>query len=343
MRQIHRRRLIMLSSLAKNKTKTNPHVGSFLYENDLVTAEDYHRNYGGPHAELNSIRRYKKEKLTNSLTNNSIFVSLEPCNHHGKTPPCTDLIVKNEISSCHIIHKDPNPLMQGKSLTYLKEQGVNVTVEGGPKVRSEVRFEKNITTHLPYIILKCAVTADGFMDDRGQPIAITSPLTNIISHKWRSDCDAILIGRNTLLNDNPKLTVRNFYGDDPLRIVLSSQKIEYIEDYHIADDQNYLEINVGDSSEGNQFFGKPLSEILKLLYDEYKIGSILVEGGSKTLQSFIDADLWDEIRILRNPALEVNAGTKMPNLKDAHLADRLSIRGNELELYVNQKYLLKKN
>lgn len=341
-KDLYTRRLYMIANICQNNVNTNPSVGSFIDIDRKVVCEDYHRKFGGPHSEVNTIQRKNADVHLCKRKDLTIYVSLEPCNHNGKTPPCTDLIIKNEIENCMVTRVDPNSLMQGKSLELLKSKGINTSLISTPKRRDELRFEKNITQKLPYVILKFAESSDHFLDQSGSPVEISNSITSILVHKWRSESDGILIGKRTLINDNPKLTIRNYFGTNPLRIVLSQQIISDIDQFEIAIDENYLNlISKTLDADGNQK-EKSLQTLLEILYSQHNIGSIFVEGGSETIQKFIDMDLWDEIRSITNTELKLEAGTLAPTIKNAIMVDSKRIKNDEVRLYYNKKYLLNK-
>lgn len=342
-KDLYARRLHMIANICQNKVITNPCVASLIDIDGTIVCEDYHRIYGGPHAEVNTIRRKNLDPSLSSRDNLDLYVSLEPCNHNGKTPPCTDLIIKNKFNNCYTTRIDPNPLMQGKSIEYLNQHHIKTTVISFAKRRHEIRFEKNITEGLPYVILKFAHSSDGFLDKNGSPVQISNQLSSVLVHKWRSECDGILIGKNTLVRDNPKLTVRNYFGKDPLRIILSSDPIPDIKRYNVAQDDNFINLTTPDNKSSEISHAGSLLNQLQELYQDFNIGSIFVEGGTKTLQHFIDQDLWDEIRTIENTTLKLESGTEVPELKNAYLAEEKRLRNDMVRLFYNPKYVLKKN
>ncbi len=305
------RHCFYLAEKGQGWVSPNPMVGAVLVHDGEVIGEGFHRVFGGPHAEvmaIHSVIEQNKARIPLSC----LYVSLEPCNHHGKTPPCTQLIVasgiKNLIYSC----MDPNPQMSGKSLQWLKNQGIKVC---GPVLEQEGRFlirafSTNVMEKRPYIILKFAQSADGFMGKEGQSIRISNEVSNLLVHKWRSHCDGIAIGFRTLQTDRPQLTTRHWPGKSPKRVLLSN-KSEIPQEYrnHFDDSSEIITLKPGTS--GN-WMGD-LANQMQQLYQK-GIGQLMVEGGPKTLQKFIDSGLWDEARVITNTQLQIKQGLKAPTL-----------------------------
>lgn len=310
--------------LAKNglcNTAPNPMVGAVIVCNGRIIGEGYHIRYGEAHAEVNAIRSVKDESLLKCST---IYVSLEPCSHYGKTPPCADLIIEKQIPRIVIGCQDPFPEVAGRGIRKLREAGREVIVgvlekECQSLIRRFVTFN---TMRRPYITLKWAESADRLIDlsrTNGQPVILSSPLTSMLVHKRRAETDAIIVGRRTALLDNPSLTVRNWHGKNPTRIVLDRMlslpdelnifngeipTLIFTEKRH-DEKQNVTYITV-------DFKHDLLPQIMEELYKQ-KIQSLLVEGGSQLLQSFIDAGLWDEIFIEKCPG-KLYSGIKAPEI-----------------------------
>lgn len=311
--------------LAKNglgRVAPNPLVGSIILHKGKIIGEGYHSKYGGAHAEVNAIQSVKNPELLKDAT---IFVNLEPCSHQGKTPPCADLIVASKIPKVVIAMRDPNPKVSGRGIDRLREAGIEV-IEGVCQSEAEFlnrRFITHQTENRPYIILKWAQSEDGYMDrDRSKTSDrkinwISHPATKKLVHLWRSEEQAILIGRNTVVNDNPRLDTREVSGPSPLRVIISRSG-ELPADSHVITDRNPTLIF-------NQTIDKELGEAkwIKLEGDllknslkhlsEMGISSVLVEGGAQILQSFMDANLWDEARIIQSQN-RLTAGLKAPEI-----------------------------
>lgn len=276
-------RCLQLAALGLGTVQPNPMVGAVIVHHDKVIGEGWHRKYGEPHAEVNAINSVKNREL---LKDSTIYVSLEPCSHFGKTPPCADLIIQNQIPKVVIAASDPNKKVNGKGIQKLKE--ANIEVVKDVLLEQSILLNKRFFTyqilHRPYIILKWAQTIDGYMDvERGSDTTpesywITNRSLRVLAHKMRDEEQAILVGYNTFINDKPQLTNRLFGSHQPLRCVATSTPESMPEETQNLD---FLFLN----EEPNQ--------IINALYDR-KIQSVIIEGGRKTLEHFIAADLWDE-------------------------------------------------
>jgi len=270
-------RALQLASLGLGNVQPNPMVGAVIVYNNQIIGEGWHHKYGEPHAEVNAIDSVKDKSL---LPKSTMYVTLEPCSHHGKTPPCADLICQYKIGRVVIANKDPNKKVNGKGIQQLQKAGINVSV--GVLAKEGILLNKRFFTyHLlqrPYIILKWAETKNGFMDvERSQKPEfywISNQELKVFSHKLRNEEQAILIGYNTLVNDQPKLTNRLFGEHQPYRFVASKDVLK---------------------TPPTPFTVLPSvpKELLRELYIR-KIQSVIIEGGKKTIQQFIDAELWDE-------------------------------------------------
>jgi diaminohydroxyphosphoribosylaminopyrimidine deaminase/5-amino-6-(5-phosphoribosylamino)uracil reductase len=307
-------------------------VGAVIVHDNRIIGEGYTSPYGGPHAEVNAINAVKDKSL---LKKSTIYVLLEPCSHFGKTPPCSDLIIKHNIPNVVIGCIDDNPEVAGKGIAKLKAHGCNVIVGVLEKECKDhlKRFFTFLNKKRPYIILKWAETQDGFIaplsKDEQKPVWITNIYSRQLVHKWRAEEQAILVGTNTVIADNPSLTVRDYEGENPIRIVLdNTNKLN----------KNY---NVFDASAKTiQFtnneldFDKPTaSQICSALY-QHNLNSVIIEGGSKTLQTFINENLWDEARVFIGKT-EFKEGVKAPILKKARLISEQNILDDFLKIYKN--------
>ena len=315
--------------LAKNgfgTTYPNPMVGSIIVYEDKIIGEGWHQKAGEPHAEVNAVRSVKDKSLLKKAT---IYVSLEPCSHFGKTPPCCDLIIANEIPNVVIGTVDPNEKVAGNGIKKLIAAGVNVTVGVLEKECHELnkRFFTYHNKKRPYIILKWAESQDGFLapekqvDQERTPVWITNQYSRQLVHKWRSEEQAILVGTQTVIDDNPKLNTRDWSGNNPVRIVLD-QNNRISKESFIFDDSVktivFTKSQINFSAENTTFevidFNQNIiPQILAVLYQN-QIQSIIIEGGLQTLQAFIDQDIWDEARIFIGETT-FNKGTKAPILQ----------------------------
>jgi len=296
--------------LAKNglgTTYPNPMVGSVIVCEGKIIGEGWHKKSGEPHAEVNAINSVKDKSL---LKKSTIYVSLEPCSHFGKTPPCCDLIIKNEIPNVVIGTVDLNKKVAGNGIKKLIEAGKNVTV-GVLEAECNELNKRFFTFHKkkrPYVILKWAETQDGFIAPltkaEQKPVWITNEFSRQLVHKWRSEEQAILVGTNTIIEDNPKLDTRDWTGNNPIRIVLD-QYNRIPKDSHIFDNRIKTFIFSSFTNTINKencifevidFQEKVAIQILNVLY-KHQIQSVIIEGGTQTLQTFIDEKLWDEARV----------------------------------------------
>jgi diaminohydroxyphosphoribosylaminopyrimidine deaminase/5-amino-6-(5-phosphoribosylamino)uracil reductase len=312
------RRAIELAEGGKGKVRPNPLVGCVIVHQGKIIGEGYHAQYGGPHAEVNAIAAVTNQKL---LADATAYVSLEPCSHWGKTPPCANLLIEKGIKSVVVATLDPNPLVAGKGVKLLEEAGISVQVgllEHEARWQNR-RFFCQIEQQRPYIILKWAQTADGFVArENFDSKWISGAQSRQLVHQWRAEEQAILVGKATALHDNPRLDVRDWVGSNPLRIVLDSN-LELPANLHLFDQQtptlcyNTLKSEVLPQLEWVKLpKGMALKEVLADLQRQ-KIQSVLVEGGSQVLQQFIAADLWDEARVFTAP-IHFERGIAAPKL-----------------------------
>lgn len=307
------RRCLQLARGGRQNAKPNPMVGAVIVaEDSRIIGEGYHVRCGEGHAEVNAFAsvRPEDEPLLGGAT---IYVSLEPCSHYGKTPPCADLIIRKGVRRCVVGCVDPFAKVHGRGIQKLRDAGIEVTVG---VLEAECRaINKRFITYnecrRPFITLKWAETANHFIDDHGHALAISTPFTKMLSHKLRAESDAILVGRVTDEREHPQLTTRDWAGPSPRRVVIDSRHPAF---------------------PGLDFSRPVLPQIMDWLYDE-KCQSLIVEGGAKTLQSFIDACLWDEIRVETAP-VTVTGGTPAPQVPaDARLISQNDYEGNIVRLF----------
>ena len=324
-------RCIELGKLGIGNTYPNPSVGCCLVVDDKIIGEGYTSIAGGNHAEVNAINSVKDKSL---IKDSTIYVTLEPCCHHGKTPPCVDKIVANGIKKVVIGIKDPNPLVCGKGIEKLKENGVEV-ISGVLKnecIEHHKRFLSYIINKRPYIILKWAETADGFIAPKEKNINKPYWISNIKSrqlvHKWRSEEQAILVGAKTIREDDPRLTTRDWEGKNCDIDILSKNSFQ--KDYKIFNQDS--KVKILDSQEID--YDKDIvKQVCDKFYDD-KILSIIVEGGTKTLSNFIDSGIWDEMRVFKTKE-KLGDGINGPIIK--HKASKeFDIGDNKLEYYLNK-------
>ncbi len=323
------KRCLQIAKNGLGTTRPNPMVGAVIVHNDLIIAEGFTSAYGGNHAEVNAINAVKDQSL---LSKSTIYVTLEPCSHFGKTPPCSDLIVRHKIPNVVIGCVDDNPEVAGKGIAKLRASGCNVTV-GVLEAECKAHHKRFFTFHnkkRPYIILKWAETADGFIapikKDEKKPVWITNKYSRQLVHKWRAEEQAILVGTNTVIEDNPSLTVRDWSGENPIRVVLDKTS-KLNADYTVFNDEaKTIRVTSEDID-----FEKPIAiQIANLLFKQ-NINSIIIEGGSQTLQTFIDENLWDEARIFIGN-VNFKTGIKAPKL-NGNLISESKIKNDLLKIY----------
>lgn len=334
-------RCIQLAGNGFCNAAPNPTVGAVIVHNDRIIGEGYHIRCGEGHAEVNAIASVKDESL---LKDSTIYVSLEPCSHYGKTPPCADLIISKGIPRVVVGCIDPFSLVSGRGIQKLKDAGIDVKVGVLEKECKNLirRFITFNTQKRPYITLKWAESADGFIDairNNGKPAILSTPLTSIYVHKLRAENKAILVGRRTALLDNPSLTVRNWHGNNPIRVVID-RKLNLPETLHLFDKTVHtLVFTEKERAEETNLtfiridFGQDIiPQILTELYNR-KIQTLLVEGGSMLLQSFIDAKLWDEIYI-EHARTKLYEGVESPRVSSGHASVFFSRGSSTIQHYV---------
>lgn len=311
--------------LAKNglcNAAPNPMVGAVIVHNDTIIGEGYHIRCGEAHAEVNAIRSVKDESL---LKDSTIYVSLEPCSHYGKTPPCADLIINKGIPRVVVGCQDPFALVAGRGIQKMRDAGIEVKV-GVLEEECRQLIRRFITFHTerrPFITLKWAESADGYIDlhrTGGQPYIFSSSLSSMLVHKRRAEHSAILVGRRTALLDNPSLTVRNWHGKSPVRLVID-KNLTLPKHLSLFDGSTRTLVFTQREDTPNLFqvefiqldFNRDiLPQIFEVLYQE-KLQTLMVEGGSILLQSFIDSGCWDEAYI-EHSSDYLKDGIKAPKL-----------------------------
>lgn len=335
------RRCFDLARLGAGKVSPNPMVGAVLVHEGKIIGEGWHEKFGEAHAEVNAIRSVLPENQR-LIPHSTLYCSLEPCFHFGKTPPCVDLILREKIPQVVVSCRDPNPQVAGQSLQKLQAAGVDVLAGILEKEGSVLNrpFFKWITLGQPYIILKWAQSADRFLAKTGERTAISSPETLRLVHRWRSESDAIFVGTTTVLADNPRLNTRLFFGKSPLRIALDLQG-KMPQTANLLDDSTETLI-LGKAREDKQWQRTKFVDIspknlipnlLNILVANKK-QILLVEGGAKMLEQFIEQGHWDEIRVLTNEQF-LFEGVAAPTLpSDAVLAEDIRIGADRVRVWV---------
>jgi diaminohydroxyphosphoribosylaminopyrimidine deaminase / 5-amino-6-(5-phosphoribosylamino)uracil reductase len=316
-------RCFQLAASGLGHAAPNPLVGCVIVHNNKVIGEGYHQRYGEAHAEVNAVDAVKDKSLLSEAT---VYVSLEPCSHFGKTPPCADLLVKHKVKRVVISCTDPNPEVSGKGIEKLKSAGIEVIKGICEKEGQELnrRFFTFFLKQRPYVILKWAQSLNGYIDRERKPgdtgqFNISSDLSRMLVHKWRSEEPAILVGTRTALNDNPQLNVRLWSGKNPLRIVID-RSLRLPENLHLFDGsvQTLVFTEKEKEAEKNTEYIKTDFNNLpaQILYhlQQRKIQSLIIEGGAEILNTFIAAGLWDEARVFVSPGVVVEAGTAAPEI-----------------------------
>lgn len=337
------RRCIDLALLGAGRVSPNPMVGAVIVHEDKIIGEGFHQQFGEAHAEVNAVEDAlnRNENAAELLRSSIIYINLEPCAHFGKTPPCTDLIIRYEIPKAVIGCRDPFDPVNGKGIEKLRSQGIEV-IEDILKeecINLNKRFFTRIREQRPYIILKWAQTADGFFAPAdGSQQWITSPLSKALVHRWRSEEDAVLVGKNTVSADNPQLNVREWKGRNPKRIIID-RNLELPHNLHIFDQSvetivfNSIKTDIDDNIKyiAPENFDHYLPQYI--LYQLYlmDIQSVLIEGGAETLNSFLHAGLWDEARILTGPQKWGN-GIPAPKIAGS-AAETYQIGMDKLEIF----------
>jgi diaminohydroxyphosphoribosylaminopyrimidine deaminase/5-amino-6-(5-phosphoribosylamino)uracil reductase len=300
------RRALELASYGSGTVSPNPLVGCVIVREGVIIGEGWHRQYGESHAEVNAVNTVADKHL---LRESTVYVNLEPCSHFGKTPPCADMLVANNVKRVVISNTDTNPLVSGSGIQKLQAAGISITTGILEKEGRHLnkRFFNMVEKKRPYIILKWAETADGFMARENYDSRwISNEYSRQLTHKWRTEEDAILVGRTTAARDNPQLTVRSWTGRNPVRIVIDRRMV-LDSALHLFDRQTLtMRYNtVQDTREENLLSIKiDDKEFLKNMLDDLykrKIQSLFVEGGPHTLHKFIEHNLWDEARVFRSP------------------------------------------
>lgn len=338
------KRCIELAKNGQGNVSPNPMVGAVIVCDGEIIGEGYHVRCGQAHAEVNAIGSVKEVSL---LKRSTIYVSLEPCSHRGKTPPCTDLILEKQIPRIVIGCRDPFDKVAGRGIQKLRDAGREVVVGVLEKeclelIRPFVTFN---TLHRPYVILKWAESADGYIDIErtgGSPEVISTSLTSMLVHKRRGDADAILVGTRTAKLDNPSLTVRNWHGKNPVRVVVD-RKLTLPTGLHLFDGtvKTLVFTTQQRANSKNVEYIQPdysrelLPQLLTHLYQR-ELQTLLVEGGSQTLQTFIDAGIWDEM-VVEKSACKLHSGIKAPAINSKIAYTTKKHFGVDIRHYIHRK------
>ena len=336
------RRCLQLAALGAGQVAPNPMVGSVLVHDGRIIGEGYHRQYGDLHAEPNCINSVPAE-LQHLIPQSTIYVSLEPCAHFGKTPPCADLIIRHSIPKVVVGIRDPFEAVNGKGIEKLKAAGVEVVQGILEEDCREInkRFFTFHTQQRPYIVLKWAQTADGFIAPIHQEerLLISNEFTNRLVHKWRSEEASILVGTNTAMQDDPSLTNRLWAGKNPVRLLVDKQlKLPCSLQLFNQQVSTVVFNEAKEEAQGNLRYykldgGENLpAQIGKALY-QLNLQSVLIEGGAQLLQSFIDADFYDEIRLIENTSLRIGNGRAAPRFSPLPLQETMELKADRISIF----------
>ncbi len=338
--EIYINRCLELAQNACGNTSPNPLVGSVIVYKDTIIGEGYHQKYGEAHAERNAINNVRDKSL---LPQSTLYVNLEPCAHFGKTPPCADFIIENKIPKVVIGCGDPFKQVAGEGIRKLKEAGVEVIMDVLREKCLHInrRFFLYHLEKRPYIILKWAQTFDGFLAREDYSSKwISNPYSRLLTHKWRAGEDAILVGTNTVIYDNPQLTSREMRGKNPVRIILDKTGRIPL-DYNVLDGKVktiVLTSNVKSSKTPNLEFAyidfdkNTFMQQLMLFFYEQKYLSVFVEGGGALLNAFIENNMWDEARVFSS-AVNFTTGIKAPKLPKHFLAEAYMVKNDNLMIF----------
>lgn len=330
-------RALELAALGRGYVSPNPLVGSVVVYNDKIIGEGWHKKWGEAHAEVNAIRSVEDKAL---LPHATVYVTLEPCSHFGKTPPCADLLIEHKVKKVVVANLDTNPLVAGEGIKKLRAAGIEVITGILDRAGRELnkRFFTFMEKQRPYIILKWAETSDGFIAQENYD---SKWISNVLSrqwvHKWRTEEDAILIGAKTVVHDNPQLNVRDWTGRNPTRVIIDrflklNEKLHVFDRsqptlcYNLLKHEEFPNLTLVRMDENN-FLQNVLHDLWKR-----KVQSLIVEGGATLLRIFIEAGLWDEARVFQSPR-KFNKGIPAPVLK-GRLQQRKQIEEDWLSIHV---------
>ncbi|WP_187262850.1 bifunctional diaminohydroxyphosphoribosylaminopyrimidine deaminase/5-amino-6-(5-phosphoribosylamino)uracil reductase RibD [Pontibacter beigongshangensis] len=339
--ELYMRRALELAALGRGAASPNPMVGCVIVHNGAIIGEGWHQQYGGPHAEVHAVQAVPDKSL---LPGSRVYVTLEPCSHFGKTPPCADLLISSGVRDVVICNTDPNPLVAGRGIKRLQEAGIQV--QTGLLEAEGLKLNKRFFTFQnlkrPYIILKWAETADGFIAGPGcERVQISGRLARRLVHKWRTEEQAIMVGTRTALHDNPHLDARHWPGRKPLRIVIDRQ-LQLPPHLHLFDGSqptlvyNYLKQEQMQENLSFVQLDEQQDLLPQLFHDLYQrnVLSVLVEGGTYLLESLLQAGLWDEAFIFKNANKTLGAGIKAPAMATGRLKEMQTF-GSDLLFHFN--------
>jgi diaminohydroxyphosphoribosylaminopyrimidine deaminase/5-amino-6-(5-phosphoribosylamino)uracil reductase len=342
--KLYFQRCFDLAELGSRHARPNPRVGAVIVYKDKIIGEGYHKIRGSHHAEVNALNSVKEEYI-GIINQSTIYISLEPCHHHGMTPPCVDLIIKWNIPRVRIALPDPTEKVYFKSIEKLKENGCDVTLSDISKEAKYLinEFEAVHLKKRPFLQIKMVKSTDNYIGQKDRQVHLSNPYTNVYTHKLRAYTDAILVGTNTAIIDNPRLNLRNYPGKSPIRIVLDrSGKLPHDHillsdkdptivvtqnpDYPLLQNKSKVVLDFGH----DEFLDHLCTALLNL-----NIYHVMIEGGAALIKSFIKKDLWDEAIIIKTNHI-LNQGIKAPNIKGS-LKSQMNIAGDQVHIINNNK------
>jgi diaminohydroxyphosphoribosylaminopyrimidine deaminase/5-amino-6-(5-phosphoribosylamino)uracil reductase len=344
--KLYMQRCLEIAELGLGSVSPNPMVGCVIVHDDRIIGEGYHKKFGGPHAEVNAIQAVfdqYPEEAAELLSQSTIYVNLEPCAHFGKTPPCADLLIRHRVKKVTIGNTDPFADVNGKGIEKIRDAGIEVISGVLDDVCKEFnrRFFTRVTQQRPFIILKWAETANGYFAPKNTLQEwISGPLAKKLVHKWRTEEDAILIGKNTAIYDNPQLSAREWEGKNPIRIVIDKEMQVPITHNVFNDSSKTLVFNevqtvVTDNIHYIQMEDMQYYLPQKIAFQLYlmDIQSVIIEGGANLLAQFIAANLWDEARVFSS-ATSWNDGIEAPVINGI-IKDQINVGIDRLRTYIN--------
>ncbi|NOS91316.1 MAG: bifunctional diaminohydroxyphosphoribosylaminopyrimidine deaminase/5-amino-6-(5-phosphoribosylamino)uracil reductase RibD [Cyclobacteriaceae bacterium] len=335
--ELFMQRALELARLGIGQVSPNPQVGCVVVHDGKIIGEGWHQKYGGPHAEVNAIRSVKDKSL---LAQATVYVNLEPCSHFGKTPPCADMLIAERVKKVVVANVDSNPLVGGKGIAKLQAAGIETVVGVLDHQARELnkRFFTFVEKQRPYIILKWAQTTDGFIARSNFDSKwISNEYSRQLVHRWRSEEDAILVGSGTAAHDNPSLTVRDWSGRNPVRVVID-RHLKLSDSFHLFDgNTSTLCYNlIQQKTENNTTWVKlEESQFLKEVVADLRtrnIQSLIIEGGAQTLSAFLNENLWDEARVFK-ARQSFGSGITAP-IFHGSLKETLDVMDDELQIWV---------
>lgn len=338
-------RCFQLAANGKGRVAPNPLVGAVLVYDGKIIGEGYHQKYGEAHAEVNCINSVTEEDRR-YFSDSILYVSLEPCNHTGNTPPCTDLILRSGIQHVVVACSDPFEKVNGSGIKQLRDAGVRVdygVLEAEAREINKLFFTFH-EKQRPFIILKWAQTADGFIGtETDERLRVTDASADVLVHQWRSECAAIMVGTKTAIADNPQLNNRLFPGASPVRLVIDLN-LEIPATHHLLSDgaPTIVITEKKSGAHGAIMYyqvgrNEALLPVVISLLHQRKLTSLIVEGGAETLKYFIDEGLWDEIRVITNGALTVGKGLPAPVIRGAGSVKEFDFSGHNVKVYTKQQ------